>query len=55
MNVLINLQICLNGKCVPEHENEVDYGGEELLFLRRTGHGDPVYVEAPSKKMNQRR
>ena len=31
----MNFQMCLNGKCVPEHENAVDFSGDG--FFRRSG------------------
>jgi len=31
-------QMCLNGKCVSEHENAIDYG--DGSFLRRTGSAE---------------
>ena len=42
-------QMCLNGKCVYEHENEVDYDG--FGFLRRSGKiTDDKLIETPSEK-----
>ena len=41
--------MCLNGKCVYEHENEVDYDG--FGFLRRSGKiTDDKLIETPSEK-----
>jgi hypothetical protein len=37
------LKICLNGKCVTEHENSVDYEGPG--FLRRSGLADVKSVD----------
>ena len=49
-------QICLNGKCVTEHENSVDYEGPG--FLRRSGLADvdPIDDEndAPAEPSNDR-
>ena len=37
-------QMCLNGKCVAEHENAVDYAGDG--FLRRSGESiNSVYKD----------
>ena len=35
-----HLQMCLNGKCVPEHENAVDFSGDG--FFRRSGSSSSV-------------
>ena len=32
--------MCLNGKCVLEHENSVDYDGSSNRFLRKLGEVD---------------
>ena len=32
--------MCLNGKCVPEHENAVDFSGDG--FFRRSGSSSGV-------------
>ena len=44
--------MCLNGKCVYEHENEVDYDG--FGFLRRSGVVNEIdkdkLIETPSEK-----
>ena len=44
---ILLFQMCLNGKCVSEHENAIDYGDG---FLRRTGS---VEVETFVKKNYQ--
>jgi hypothetical protein len=42
-------QMCLNGKCVREHENAIDYG--EGAFLRRTGSAiSPTFDKSPSQR-----
>ena len=49
-------QICLNGKCVVEHENSVDYEGHG--FLRRSGLADVGTVDlgkdTPAEPSNDR-
>ena len=35
-----HLQMCLNGKCVPEHENAVDFSGDG--FFRRSGSSSSI-------------
>ena len=41
--------MCLNGKCIYEHENEVDYDG--FGFLRRSGlANEDKLIETPSEK-----
>ena len=37
--------MCLNGKCVSEHENAIDYGDG---FLRRTGTAISSTFEKPN-------
>ena len=53
----IFLKICLNGKCVIEHENSVDYEGPG--FLRRSGLADvksvdDVIQDTPAEPSNAR-
>ena len=53
----IFLKICLNGKCVVEHENSVDYEGPG--FLRRSGLADvksvdDVIQDTPAEPSNAR-
>ena len=38
--------MCLNGKCVAEHENAIDYGDG---FLRRTGSVEVETYREPDK------
>ena len=38
LHFTVSFQICLNGKCVIEHENAIDYEGPG--FLRRSGLAD---------------
>jgi len=46
-------QMCLNGKCVREHENAIDYG--EGAFLRRTGSAiTPTFEKSPSQRFYRR-
>lgn len=46
-------QMCLNGQCVSEHENAIDYGDG---FLRRTGTAISATLEKlPSKRFTPRR
>jgi len=40
-------QMCLNGKCVSEHENAIDYGDG---FLRRTGTAISTTVQRPDSQ-----
>ena len=41
--------MCLNGKCIYEHENEVDYDG--FGFVRRSGLvNEDKLIETPSEK-----
>ena len=44
--------MCLNGKCVAEHENAIDYGDG---FLRRTGSVEvETYVDKNSYREDSR-
>ena len=47
----LSFQLCLNGKCVREHENAVDFSGDG--FLRRSGHVQHSDV-IPKKNKNSR-
>ena len=42
-------QMCLNGKCVAEHENAIDYGDG---FLRRTGSVEVETYREPDSRVS---
>ena len=41
--------MCLNGKCVAEHENAIDYGDG---FLRRTGSVEVETYREPDSRVS---
>ena len=47
MGLTLFVQMCLNGKCVSEHENAIDYGDG---FLRRTGTAISSTFKKPEPK-----